>query len=213
MKKTLGIFLMVMMIGSILLLSNSGTATSGETQTKSVVIPYNGDALQEVSLEDGWTFTTTIVETDQPLDLRVFDSMGEVEKWRSGEISEQVELGTNVASGSFDFTADEERLYYFMIEVSADGEDDANVQYRWGLDIPDVDSDGDGVNDPDDAFPNDPAETKDTDGDGVGDNSDAFPNDASKWEEESGDDSPFLGIPLLILSGMIGVIMVRKRLK
>jgi len=34
------------------------------------------------------------------------------------------------------------------------------------------DGDGDGVPDEDDAFPNDPTETKDTDGDGVGDNAD-----------------------------------------
>ncbi|RYD24430.1 MAG: hypothetical protein EOP88_00040 [Verrucomicrobiaceae bacterium] len=40
-----------------------------------------------------------------------------------------------------------------------------------------VDTDGDGVPDASDAFPNDPAETKDTDGDGVGDNADPFPND------------------------------------
>ncbi len=35
---------------------------------------------------------------------------------------------------------------------------------------PPVDTDGDGVPDADDAFPNDPTETKDSDGDGVGDN-------------------------------------------
>ena len=40
-----------------------------------------------------------------------------------------------------------------------------------------VDSDNDGVNDDEDAFPNDHTETVDTDGDGVGDNADAFPND------------------------------------
>jgi subtilisin family serine protease len=38
-----------------------------------------------------------------------------------------------------------------------------------------LDSDGDGVGDIDDAFPNDPDETADTDGDGIGDNGDAFP--------------------------------------
>ena len=39
-----------------------------------------------------------------------------------------------------------------------------------------VDSDGDGVYDIFDAFPNDPAEILDSDGDGVGDNAwDAFP--------------------------------------
>ena len=38
------------------------------------------------------------------------------------------------------------------------------------------DGDGDGVPDKDDAFPNDPDESKDTDGDGVGDNADLAPS-------------------------------------
>ena len=38
-------------------------------------------------------------------------------------------------------------------------------------------SDGDGVGNNSDAFPQDPEETTDTDGDGVGDNSDADPDD------------------------------------
>ena len=38
-----------------------------------------------------------------------------------------------------------------------------------------LDSDGDGVGDNSDAFPNDVSESSDSDGDGVGDNSDAFP--------------------------------------
>ncbi|MGB0459544.1 MAG: hypothetical protein ACPGGM_05935, partial [Porticoccaceae bacterium] len=42
-----------------------------------------------------------------------------------------------------------------------------------------VDSDGDGVADDADAFPNDASETLDSDGDGVGDNADYAPNDAS----------------------------------
>lgn len=42
------------------------------------------------------------------------------------------------------------------------------------------DSDGDGVSDDEDAFPNDPAETTDTDGDGVGNNADAFPTDPAE---------------------------------
>jgi len=41
---------------------------------------------------------------------------------------------------------------------------------------PELDSDGDGVNDDEDAFPNDPNETADSDSDGVGDNADLFPN-------------------------------------
>ncbi len=50
-----------------------------------------------------------------------------------------------------------------------------------------VDSDGDGVVDSEDAFPNDPNETTDTDGDGVGDNGDAFPNDATETTDTDGD--------------------------
>ncbi len=46
-------------------------------------------------------------------------------------------------------------------------------------DPPPMDSDGDGVADVDDAFPNDPNEWADADGDGIGDNADPFnvPND------------------------------------
>ncbi len=52
---------------------------------------------------------------------------------------------------------------------------------------PEPDSDGDGVGDSQDAFPNDPTETADTDGDGVGDNSDAFPSDPTETIDSDGD--------------------------
>ena len=53
--------------------------------------------------------------------------------------------------------------------------------------IVDIDTDGDGVFDGDDAFPNDASETSDSDGDGVGDNADAFPNDATETTDSDGD--------------------------
>ena len=49
------------------------------------------------------------------------------------------------------------------------------------------DTDGDGVYDADDAFPNDPNESADSDGDGVGDNADDFPNDPSESVDTDGD--------------------------
>ncbi|NRA60990.1 MAG: collagenase [Psychrobium sp.] len=52
---------------------------------------------------------------------------------------------------------------------------------------PPVDSDGDGVVDSVDMFPNDPTEWLDTDGDGVGDNQDMFPNDSTEWLDTDGD--------------------------
>jgi len=63
-----------------------------------------------------------------------------------------------------------------------------------------VDTDGDGVPDVSDAFPNDPGEWIDTDGDGTGnnadsdddndgtpDNADAFPLDATEWLDSDTD--------------------------
>ncbi len=47
------------------------------------------------------------------------------------------------------------------------------------------DSDGDGVADDDDAFPDDPNETEDTDGDGVGDNGDNCPESENAGQEDS----------------------------
>ncbi len=51
------------------------------------------------------------------------------------------------------------------------------------IDANEIDTDGDGVADPSDAFPLDSSETADSDSDGVGDNADVFPNDPT----ESGD--------------------------
>ena len=52
---------------------------------------------------------------------------------------------------------------------------------------PPIDSDGDGVPDDQDAFPNDPTEWDDTDGDGVGDNGDAFPDNPNETVDTDND--------------------------
>ena len=62
-----------------------------------------------------------------------------------------------------------------------------NVTIEYIIPIVIVDSDGDGIADEDDAFPQDANETSDTDGDGVGDNSDAFPQDANETHDDDGD--------------------------
>jgi hypothetical protein len=49
------------------------------------------------------------------------------------------------------------------------------------------DSDGDGYNDFDDRFPDDPEEWADSDDDGVGDNADDFPEDPEEWADADGD--------------------------
>lgn len=54
-------------------------------------------------------------------------------------------------------------------------------------DIEDPDIDGDGVNNEEDAFPNDPNESQDNDNDGVGNNTDAFPDDPNEDTDTDGD--------------------------
>ncbi len=71
-------------------------------------------------------------------------------------------------------------------EVDTDGDGVLDINDAFPNDPTETtDTDGDGVGDNGDAFPNDASETVDTDGDGVGDNADAYPNDPTKWEEES----------------------------
>ena len=62
-----------------------------------------------------------------------------------------------------------------------------NYAFNIRFEIFAVDSDGDGVADADDAFPNDASESVDTDGDGVGDNADAFPNDPNETADSDAD--------------------------
>lgn len=67
------------------------------------------------------------------------------------------------------------------------------------------DADGDGVPDSQDAFPNNPLESKDTDGDSFGDNSDAFPTDPTEWADANKDglgDNTVLGFlqPVLAIN-------------
>ncbi len=63
---------------------------------------------------------------------------------------------------------------------------------KWSIGVKqkDYDTDGDLVVDIDDAFPNDPTETRDSDGDGVGDNADAFPFNPGENADSDGDGVP-----------------------
>ncbi len=76
--------------------------------------------------------------------------------------------------------------------VVTDGELNASGRVRINVVENSQDSDGDGVIDSEDAFPNDPTEWQDSDGDGVGDNSDVAPNDPDR----SGNVAPVLVNPL-----------------
>jgi len=72
--------------------------------------------------------------------------------------------------------------------LTSDGE--ARPEMVWDLIVPpqnNVDTDGDGYLDTEDAFANDPTEWADSDKDLVGDNSDAFPNDPTETADTDED--------------------------
>ena len=72
--------------------------------------------------------------------------------------------------------------------VDSDGDGVVDSQDAFPNDLTEwADTDGDGVGNNGDAFPNDPTETVDTDGDGVGNNGDAFPNDPTETVDTDGD--------------------------
>jgi hypothetical protein len=104
--------------------------------------------------------------------------------------------GSGWESLSFDFTgampANQTKIAFFNdLSQQGDGTD------AWTIYIDNlaqtsvapgpVDSDNDGVNDDEDAFPNDASETADSDNDGSGDNADAFPNDATETIDSDND--------------------------
>jgi DNA-binding transcriptional ArsR family regulator len=83
-------------------------------------------------------------------------------------------------SGSFVFFRADD-----LIDFSVEEHIRLTIPLPWGLQY--VDSDGDGVTDLFDEFPQDPTEVYDTDEDGYGDNSDAFPTNPFEHLDTDGD--------------------------
>ena len=75
------------------------------------------------------------------------------------------------------------------------------------------DSDGDGVNDAEDAFPDNASIDSDRDNDGVADEFDAYPDDAlrSEFEEESSNSGLFITIAVLLVIGILAAVLVVGR--
>ena len=81
-----------------------------------------------------------------------------------------------------------------------------------GCSLSQLDSDGDGKNDLEDKFPNDPTEWEDSDDDGITDRLDAYPQDAtrSEAEKEDGGNGFMFILAALFAIGIIGALLVVK---
>lgn len=88
---------------------------------------------------------------------------------------------------AFDGVPNSAGVFFYKDASGFDSEDGKFAGFSASVVGAPTDSDGDGVPDKDDAFPNDSTETADTDGDGVGDNADAFPNYKGEITDSDGD--------------------------
>ena len=127
------------------------------------------------------------------LDVADFDGDGDLDVFSTSEVGNSVCLHENTGRGTFaraEVITNRAAGVSYVKTIDMDGDGDLDVVYSspsgnkiaWHETLGGgaKDSDGDGVNDDEDAFPDDPSETADTDKDGVGDNADVFPNDPTE---------------------------------
>ncbi len=158
---------------------------------------FLGGDLDEVRL---WSVARSAVEIADNYDRTVeHDSAGLIAYWRldgAGQFVADLSGSSNHGSLGADSGAagDDPAMvgatapFECTAELDSDGDGVVDSADAFPNDPNEtVDSDGDGVGDNGDAFPNDPNETADSDGDGVGDNADAFPNDPNETVDSDGD--------------------------
>ena len=127
------------------------------------------------------------------LDVVDMDGDGDLDVLSTSEVGSSVCFHENTGSGSFSqpvIITNRVNGVNLVTTIDMDGDGDLDVisaspgdnKIAWYEQLGGgaKDSDSDGVNDDEDAFPNDPKETADTDNDGVGDNADVFPNDPTE---------------------------------
>ncbi len=136
---------------------------------KSVGVPQE-------KVRKGNNYTLTVIAEDYDNDTLTFSWILSGENW--------TELGTSV-TGPNNL---EPGTYKFMVTVTDDKGGEAIKTIS--VNIFEEDRDGDEIPDSEDAFPDNPMESKDTDLDGVGDNADKFPNDPSASKDTDGDGYP-----------------------
>jgi len=145
----------------------AGDWTGTYSETDCFGDPYSGDWTAVVTSSCLFTGGSTFETIDGTIDPLTGILTASAQTPQCGTVSLTGTFQNNSMTGSYTYSS------------GGSGSVSGNKQI--------VDSDGDGVPDDEDAFPNDPTEWEDTDGDGVGDNADAFPNDPTETTDTDGD--------------------------
>lgn len=142
-----------------------------------------------------------------PEELGVIDFHNHIIVWQGKTVTNR-EIGSDI----------------HVLDLARDSDIDGEPDYL------DPDDDNDGISDNDDAFPNDPAASKDSDGDGYPDEwnpgksekdsttglkLDDYPNDPNKWKKEERKKEPMPGFEVMSILLMWGVcvVLLRRRKK
>ncbi|KKN08105.1 hypothetical protein LCGC14_1060080 [marine sediment metagenome] len=173
------------------------------TVTENSVVGYIVGALETIDPDSGNTFTYTLASGDgtNDADNASFTIDGgdlklavspDYESQSSYSIYINVNDGANEYQKTFQITITDVNEDLDNDGIANDSDSCPDTPTGESVDSngcsdSQKDSDGDGVNDAEDAFPNNPNEDTDSDGDGTGDNSDAFPNDANEDSDSDGD--------------------------
>ncbi len=153
---------------------NGGTATATVTMTVN-------------NVNDNPTITTTgiINATDgdvYTIDFDATDIDGDTVTWSVTGAAWLTINSAGVLNGSAE-------TGIYTIRVTASDGNGGSDTHTYTLTVEELDSDGDGVPDDSDKFPNDANETGDSDADGIGNNAD--PDDDNDGEPDATDDFPF----------------------
>ena len=145
----------------------------------------NSDGHSPVMMQ-GWDLHYNVTVNDEG--QMIFHYPGDIVVW--GEDTDSLDFDGSLCGGAHDgaglvvasWSYNGTEMTGNCVEVMA-GDYIEEIQIVFGY----PDSDGDGYNDFEDRFPDDPEEWSDLDDDGVGDNHDEFPNDPTESNDADGD--------------------------
>ena len=170
----------VLTTGTLVLIGESMSPVDPPDATISGLTAYQSSDSGEIT--SSWQVSGTMLSSDL-IQISICE----------GDLNCENAFSTSLAIGDVNFVYSGSNtingsMYYITVEICNEASCSTPAQASVLVEkSSDSDTDGDGVNDGDDQFPNDANESVDSDGDGVGDNSDVFPQDGNETHDDDGD--------------------------